>query len=346
MGMSRPAVESTLFRARKRLGEEYDELASGARCLRIQAIIADASGAQLGLRDQRKLSRHLSHCQACRRVAALAGLEISVPARRRVAEKIAAWLPLPAFLRLRRGGDELLPVGGGGGWMAQIASFAEPMSSGWSKAAAGLAALVVAGAGVGVSTGAAGNKRDERGTGFRPAAERSRDAPAAAAPARAVTRPAVDRPPVRVSRGGGVARRGGGTVGSGGAAGAAGGGGQPTEQAPGASPDSHGGVGGGGGAQAPRVPEVGAPAPAANAPELPTVDVPAAVNGGQAAQDVTDTVQSVEETAQDAVDAVQATGSDPANVVPNVQQTVNDVAAGAGEAVDGASTTVGGLLNP
>ena len=29
MGMSRPAVESTLFRARKRLGEEYDELASG-----------------------------------------------------------------------------------------------------------------------------------------------------------------------------------------------------------------------------------------------------------------------------------------------------------------------------
>src|ERR687896_560892 len=52
MGMSRPAVESTLFRARKRLGEEYDELASGARCLRIQAIIADAGEARLGLRDQ------------------------------------------------------------------------------------------------------------------------------------------------------------------------------------------------------------------------------------------------------------------------------------------------------
>jgi outer membrane receptor protein involved in Fe transport len=94
------------------------------------------------------------------------------------------------------------------------------------------------------------------------------------------------------------------------------------------------------------VPEVGAPAPAADAPELPTVDVPAAVNGGQAAQDVTDTVQSVQETAQDAVDAVQAPGSDPVNVVPNVQQTVNDVAAGPGEAVDGASTAVGGLLNP
>src|ERR687894_1422441 len=63
MGMSRPAVESTLFRARKRLGEEYDELASGARCLRVQAIIADAAGARVWLRDQRQLARHVSHCQ-------------------------------------------------------------------------------------------------------------------------------------------------------------------------------------------------------------------------------------------------------------------------------------------
>src|SRR5688500_10030598 len=31
MGMSRAGVESTLFRARKRLSEEYDELATGAR---------------------------------------------------------------------------------------------------------------------------------------------------------------------------------------------------------------------------------------------------------------------------------------------------------------------------
>src|ERR1700754_973133 len=32
MGMSRPAVESTLFRARRRLTEEYDDIVSGARC--------------------------------------------------------------------------------------------------------------------------------------------------------------------------------------------------------------------------------------------------------------------------------------------------------------------------
>src|SRR4051812_1520827 len=40
MGMSRPSVESTLFRARKRLTEEYDELVSGQRCVRVQGIIA------------------------------------------------------------------------------------------------------------------------------------------------------------------------------------------------------------------------------------------------------------------------------------------------------------------
>src|SRR3954469_16140343 len=40
MGMSGPAAESPLFRARRRLSEEYDELASGQRCLRIQSIIA------------------------------------------------------------------------------------------------------------------------------------------------------------------------------------------------------------------------------------------------------------------------------------------------------------------
>src|SRR5215216_7539737 len=145
MGMSRPAVESTLFRARKRLGEEYDELASGARCLRIQAIIA-AGDARVGARDQRTLARHISHCQPCRRLAAQAGLEIALPARRRLAERIAAWLPLPAFLRPRRGGDEAAAAaGGGGGWLAHAPSFAEAFNSGWSKAAAGLAALVVAG---------------------------------------------------------------------------------------------------------------------------------------------------------------------------------------------------------
>ena len=39
LGMTRPAVESTLFRARRRLTEEYDELVTGERCQRVQSII-------------------------------------------------------------------------------------------------------------------------------------------------------------------------------------------------------------------------------------------------------------------------------------------------------------------
>src|SRR5215204_4487281 len=57
MGLSRPGVESTLFRARKRLTEEYDELVSGQRCTKVQSIIASATRAVPGTRDQRRLAR-------------------------------------------------------------------------------------------------------------------------------------------------------------------------------------------------------------------------------------------------------------------------------------------------
>ena len=46
--MSRPAVESTLFRARRRLTEEYDDIVSGARCVRIQGIIVTAAQSAAG----------------------------------------------------------------------------------------------------------------------------------------------------------------------------------------------------------------------------------------------------------------------------------------------------------
>src|SRR3712207_423855 len=74
MGLSRPSAESTLFRARRRLTEGYDELVPGQRCLRIQTIITDASTGLLGARNQRRLPRHVAHCQPCRREARLAGV--------------------------------------------------------------------------------------------------------------------------------------------------------------------------------------------------------------------------------------------------------------------------------
>jgi RNA polymerase sigma factor (sigma-70 family) len=81
MGLSRPAVESTLFRARRRLAREYDELASGSRCERVRAIVSAAAGGALAPREQRRMSRHLVHCETCRRHARSLGCGKGAPAR-------------------------------------------------------------------------------------------------------------------------------------------------------------------------------------------------------------------------------------------------------------------------
>jgi RNA polymerase sigma factor (sigma-70 family) len=85
LGMSRPVVESTLFRARRRLAEEYEELISGRRCEQTRALIDAWQGRalrRLGVRDRRLLARHLAHCQPCRRhaLAAQATAELLAPA--------------------------------------------------------------------------------------------------------------------------------------------------------------------------------------------------------------------------------------------------------------------------
>jgi RNA polymerase sigma factor (sigma-70 family) len=154
LGMSRPSVESTLFRARRRLTEEYSELISGERCRRIQAIIAGAATGTLGARDQRRMARHVSYCQPCRRQARLAGLDSSVLVHKPVRAKIAAFLPLPAFLRRRwGGGDNLSSVASGHApavaqWSSAVA---DPSTAGWIKAAATAATIAIAGAGAGAA---------------------------------------------------------------------------------------------------------------------------------------------------------------------------------------------------
>jgi RNA polymerase sigma factor (sigma-70 family) len=104
MGMSHSMVESTLFRARRRLTEEYEELVSGRRCELVQMAIDAGRGRSLrslGVRERRQLARHLSHCQPCRRHARLAGVDESVFRAPSLAGKIAALLPIP-WLRWRR----------------------------------------------------------------------------------------------------------------------------------------------------------------------------------------------------------------------------------------------------
>jgi RNA polymerase sigma factor (sigma-70 family) len=161
MGMTRPVVESTLFRARRRLGVEYEEIASGRRCQQVHAVI-DAGGEKairaLGIRERRRVARHVAHCQPCRKHAHLAGVDDSILRAPGLLEKIAAILPIPAFLRWRRGGaqDENATASGSHSAgilqsMPRVAQFVDPASPamGFSRAtAAVVAAVVLAGGGV------------------------------------------------------------------------------------------------------------------------------------------------------------------------------------------------------
>jgi RNA polymerase sigma factor (sigma-70 family) len=136
MGMSRPMVESTLFRARKRLNQEFKDLESGRRCEHVCAAIDRSdlrSARMLGARDRRQIARHLSHCHACRRHAWMAGFDASSLQRRGLADKIAALLPI-GWWRLRRHAEAGAPARGAGhhslaaGLVPRLARYSEPAS--------------------------------------------------------------------------------------------------------------------------------------------------------------------------------------------------------------------------
>ncbi len=166
LGMSRAMVESTLFRARRRLTAEYDELASGRRCEQVQELVAEEPPAlrKLGVRQRRQIARHLSHCQPCRRHARAAGLDESFfngPSR---IGKIAALLPIP-WLRWRRSSEHDNATASSGAHsysavrsMQIVARLVDPSgaSAGFGRAAAAAAAIAVAAIGGGVAGTVAG----------------------------------------------------------------------------------------------------------------------------------------------------------------------------------------------
>jgi RNA polymerase sigma factor (sigma-70 family) len=152
LGMTRPAVESTLFRARRRLTEEYDQLVTGERCVRVQGIIASAGGG-MGARDKRRVARHVSYCQPCMRHARLSGLDAGDLVHRPVRQKIAALLPLPAFLKERWGGTPSPDASVSLYNLSAQASTLDPgVVSTWGKAAATAATIALAGVSAGVAT--------------------------------------------------------------------------------------------------------------------------------------------------------------------------------------------------
>ena len=150
-GMSRQMVESALFRARRKLSEEYNELASGRRCEQIQTAIEDGralSARAFGLRERRQFARHLAHCQPCRAKAHLAGVDDSLVRPRSIGAKIAALLPFP-LLRWPFGRAARAARNAALDPSSQMASaLSEPGASALGGAAVAAAALALAGAGV------------------------------------------------------------------------------------------------------------------------------------------------------------------------------------------------------
>jgi RNA polymerase sigma factor (sigma-70 family) len=158
LGMTKQMVESGLFRARRRLGEEYDELASGRRCEQIQTAIDTGvlrTVRGMGIKDKRRYSRHLSHCQLCRHQALMAGIDEALLTKRSLAAKVAALLPFPLLRKLwpfgHGGGaaSAATGAGGAGGAVAGGAAAAGAAGAGIGQAAA-IAALALAGAGGGL----------------------------------------------------------------------------------------------------------------------------------------------------------------------------------------------------
>jgi RNA polymerase sigma factor (sigma-70 family) len=254
LDMSRPSVESTLFRARRRLTEEYEDLRTGARCLRIQEIIerAGATAAALGTRDQRRVGSHISHCQPCRKHAVMAGMDAAALGRRSVRAKLAAFLPLPAVLRKRWfGGD------GGSGDVAAAhaaqhapalaqmsmaaAQYSEPSMAGWVKATAVVTAVAIAGLGAGAADHAVNGGKSTDTPAVHAAPASAAKAPAGSGAATGGAQRTIARSTGATSAGhGSSGSRRSGTGGSSGAAGVSGAGG--------AADPTTGGAGGGAGA--------------------------------------------------------------------------------------------------
>lgn len=106
LGLTRGAVESQLFRARRTLRDGFDDIDTGERCVRMRVTMeATADGLRTGMRERRRLTMHLRDCADCRRTAVTIGLDdLALAAARdrgRALRRIAGLLPLPGFLRRR-----------------------------------------------------------------------------------------------------------------------------------------------------------------------------------------------------------------------------------------------------
>ncbi|HEX5927018.1 MAG TPA: sigma-70 family RNA polymerase sigma factor [Baekduia sp.] len=357
LDMSRPSVESTLFRARRRLTEEYEDLRTGARCLRIQEIIerAGATAAALGTRDQRRVGSHISHCQSCRKHAVMAGMDAAALGRRSVRAKLAAFLPLPAVLRKRWfGGD------GGSGDVAAAhavhhgpalaqmsmaaAQYGEPSMAGWMKATAVVTAVAIAGLGAGAADHAVKGGKSTEAPAVHVAPASAAKAPAGGGAVTGGARRTIATSTGATSSGhGSSAKSQGKTGGSSGSSGTRGfsGSGETTNGAGSgpATPSTSGGAGKG---------ESASSASTGGGGTTSTASKPAGGAGSGVVQQAAGAVSGAADTATDTVAGATGGGSTAPLVDPNLgaltQPSGNPPPETAGQVVSGATDVVGNTV--
>jgi RNA polymerase sigma factor (sigma-70 family) len=148
--LSHSAVESALFRARRRLESEYEALAAGRRCLSVlDDIVSIAEGAE-ARGPRRRLARHARRCSSCRVRAREMGVE-PLPRFAGLRSRVGALLPIPWLLR-RRPGSTARGDSSPAGHTASLLS--GPASQACSSLAEGALALVTAAALAGAGSAA------------------------------------------------------------------------------------------------------------------------------------------------------------------------------------------------
>lgn len=138
LGISHSALETLLFRARRSLAEELENLVS---CDHAELALSRRTDGRLGRKERRRLLAHLDECPSCARVAARS-------MRYRRAFKALAVLPLPFSLTLFKGAPSAYAAAGvpaiGAGAAAGTAAGVGAAGV-TAKIAVGLAAVAVAG---------------------------------------------------------------------------------------------------------------------------------------------------------------------------------------------------------
>ena len=149
LGVTNSALETLLFRARRSLADELENLVT---CQSAELAMSQGLDGRLSRKERRRLKEHLDECASCARLAEMQG-------KQRRAFKGLALLPLPIALTLFKGapaataavGVPTIGVAGAGGAGARRVRPARRVSAQRASASAGAAGAAGAGSAVGGS---------------------------------------------------------------------------------------------------------------------------------------------------------------------------------------------------